>query len=423
VSHTITAKLYDLASNELSDISGISLEKTLNRRLSHSRAFTIAAPAGHSLLTDVAGDGYPNLRQGNRKLIVWEDGGPGDPPLFHGRVFGVERKGDGTQNLATLTAFEPWMELGYEADNRAGRPVRDATGNFIDPTFTSAVGGQTGISGPDLIRQILTNSQGTDTESGAHPGEGPLPIDLSSGTFDLLVPPAVDLSPSDSMSWPLLCGDFIQQLVQTGVVDVDMRPVDPSEGFDPYVMVALSAVSSQGVDRSATVHFDYWTGAKNAAACRHVEDFSTINNKLYDYLAPRRSKERWKGNITPGSPGTTFDPSASRTLYGGEFMSIRIFDSVGNENSARPLFIALWNGEQGFRVEPRDMLFITAASDTKALYEPPADFDVGDLVAVNTGAEFGIALAEKQRVYGYDKTWDRQGIARISGLITSADAE
>jgi hypothetical protein len=419
VSHTVTAKLYDLQSNELADISSIALEKGLKRRLNQARSFTITAPAGHSLLTTVADDGYPNLRKGNRKLLVWEDG----DIIFHGRVFTVERHGDGTKNEATITAFDPWMELGYDADDRAGRPVRDETGNFIDPKFVSSVDSGDAISGPDLIRQVLTYSQGTGTESDPNPGEGPLPIDLDTGDFDVDVPPAVDLSVVDSADWPVLIGDFVNQLIETGVVDVDMRPVDPSEGFDPYVMVALSAVSSQGTDRSGTVHFDYWTGSKNASDCRHVEDFTTICNKLYDYLGPRRDTKHWKANITPGAPGTTVDPSASRALYGGEFMAIRVFDSVGFEAQSRPLYMALWNAEQGLRVEPRDMLFITPSSDEKALSEPPADFDVGDLVAVNVGAEFGLPLAEAQRVYGYDKTWSREGVARIAGLLTSADAE
>jgi hypothetical protein len=412
---SLTIKLYDLQTNELADISGISLTRTMRRRLNMTRAFVVTAPAADSLLTTVAGDGYPNLRRGNRKLIVWEDGGPGDQPIFHGRIFNCERTGDGTQNLVTITAFDPYMEIGFESNDFAGRPVRDGGGDLVLPRFTASVSNtpDTAISGPDLIQQVLANSVTS---------EGALPIDFSSGTFDLAVPPAVDLSVVDTMAWPVLVGDFINQLVQTDVVDFDMRPVDPSEGFDPYVMVALSAVSSFGTDRSGTVHFDYWTGSKNAAKARHVEDFSTICNKLYDYLGPKAGVERWAGNITPGSPGTTVDPTASRALY-GEFMAIRIYDSLQTENSNRPLYIALWNAEQGLRIEPRNMLFVTPLDGEKALYVPPQDFDVGDLIEVNVGDALGITLADAQRVYGYDKTWTREDVAQVSELITSADAE
>jgi hypothetical protein len=425
----IVAKIFDLASNELADISPIALEKSMGRHLNQARSFTIQAPAGHMLLTTVAGDGYRNLRKGNRKLLVWEDG----DIIFHGRIFGAERTGDGTTNTVAITAFDPFMELGYDSDDRAGRPVRalKTDGGFIEPTFTPSVSNTpaSAISGPDLIQQILTNSQGTDAESGANPGEGPLPIDLASGTFDLASPPAVDLSAVDKLGWPVMIGDFIATLVDTGAVDVDMRPVDPSEGFDPYIMVELSAVSSFGTDKSATVHFDYWTGDKNAAAFRHVEDFQTINNKLYDYIGPPVDSgdpgTRWTTNITPTlAPGPLATKIAdSRTLYGGEFMSIREFDTAGHEADPAnlPLYMALWLAEQGYRVEPRDLLYITPAMDAAGLFTAPQDFDVGDLIAINVGAEAGIDLAETQRVYGYTKTWDRQGVARLSELLTSAD--
>lgn len=422
--YSLVVKLYDLASTELADITAIAFEPSLEVDMEHCGPwqFTLTCPAGHSLLTAAAGDGYPNLRKLNRKLIVWEKG----TVIFHGRVFIVDRVGDGRENLVKITAWSPWMELGFDADDRAGRPVRDATGNFINPSFTSSVPGQDEISGPDLVKQVLTNSQGTDSEAGPNPGEGPLPIALT-GDFDLDVPPAVDLSPLDSMDWPVLCGDFITQLVESGVCDVYMRPVDPAEGLDSYVMVELSAVSSYGTDRSATVHFDYWTGAKNAAEAEHVESGETLCNKLYDYLGPRIDQSHWRGNITPGSPGVTIDPTDSRALYGGPgtdkgtFMQIRIYDSVGDESASRPLYLALFNAELGYRVEPRDLLYITPAKGSAALFDALHDFNVGDTVTQNVGAALGVTLAAAQRVFGFTKSWDRQFVPTVSRLMTSAD--
>lgn len=436
----LTCKLYDLQSNELADISGIALERSEKVLLDGPRMFTIKSIGGHSLLTTVqeGGDGYPNLWAGNRKLVVWEDGI--DDPIFHGRVFGVKRSGTGGKKTpVVITAYDPSMELGYEGDERAGRVVRGSTavptagdpygsydGNFINPKFASSVGAQDGISGPDLILQALRNSQQTGTESDPTPGEGPLPIDIVSGDFDLDVPPAVDLSCLDSLDWPVMCGDWVQKLVSSGVCDFNLRPLEPGTGknidgdTDPYVMVELSAVSRFGTDKSGTVHFDYATGARNAATCDHVQDFSTICNKLYDYLGPRRDNTHWAGNITPGSPGTTVDPSDSRTLYGGQFLWFRVFDSIGDENSNRPLYIALWNAEAGFRVFPRDMLLVTPVKDHYALFDALKDYGEGDDVAVNVGATFGIELAESQRVYGFTKTWSRQGVSSVSEILTSA---
>lgn len=422
MSYDVVCKLYDLDSNELADITAIALEKTLKRRASAATEFEIQAPAGHSLFTATADDGMRNLRKGNRKLVVWEDG----DVIFHGRVQGVERNGDGTKNLATITAAQPLAELGYESGDRAGRPVRDETGNFIKPSFTSSVPAQDEISGPDLIYQALENSKVDADESPGPGGEGPLPILVDIDNFDLDVPPAVDLTPAEAMVWPILLGDWIQMLVASGVVDVNERPLDPADAVDPYHMVELFARSSLGTDRSSTVHFDYWTGSRNAAACRHVEDFGPINNKLYDYLGPATQRDDGAfyraGNITPTLAGMTLAAAiaASRALY-GVFMQIRVVDTFGDSLAARPFYIASWNAEQGYRVEPRDLLFITPAPDAAGLFEAPADFDVFDLVAINTGAELGLALAEAQRVYGYDRAWDRNGVARTSQLITSAD--
>jgi hypothetical protein len=102
-------------------------------------------------------------------------------------------------------------------------------------------------------------------------------------------------------------------------------------------------------------------------------------------------------------------------------MSIRITDWTGAPSDARPLAIALWNAEQGARVEPRNLLYVTPASGAKALYIAPASFDVGDLASINVGAPFGLSLSATQRVYGYDKTWSRENVATLAQLVTSAD--
>lgn len=435
----IVAKLYDLATTELADISNVALEKTMTSVHNGARQFVIQAMANESVFTDVAGDGFPNLEAGDRKLLVWEDG----TIIFHGRIFNVERNGDGTSNRVTITAFDPFMELGFDPD-KAGRPVRGSTvqptagtpfgnydGNFISPLFASSVGAQVGVSGPDLIYQILTNSQNTGVETDPTPGEGPLPIDLTTGTFDLTVPPAVDLSALEVVTWPKMCGDFITMLTSTGTCDFFMRPVDPTEGLDSYAMVALSAVSRWGTDKSASVNFDYFTGDYNAGAVRYSQDFSTVCNKLYDLLGPaiNASSTRWKADLTPTLAGVSLAAAitASRTRYGGpamvpgQFMQIREYDIAGTGSGSMVLNLALWTAEQTYRVNPRDLLYITPRSDTAGVFTAPQDFDTGDTIAINVGADFGLALADTQVVFGYVKTWSREGVASLSELVTSAD--
>lgn len=450
MSHVVLVKIYDLGTTALADISGISLTKEMVRQINGPRSFQITAPAADPLLTTVAADGAPNLCSGRRKLVVWEgpaDGTPPNPatdtPIFHGRIFTIER--DGTENdvLVTVTAYDPWMELGFEGNNQAGRPVRSpgstpgGEGDFTGPTFTPTPPGQTGVSGPDLMQQILTFSQADPTTNPIQ-GEGPLPIDVVSGVWDLDVPPAIDLSINDKADWPVQIGDFFNQLIQTGVVDLDMKPVLPGTGknlsgvADPYVMVEASAQSKMGTDRSATVHFDYLTGSFNAAGCKQVEDFTTYMDRLWYELGPRIDQHHWRGDITPhaASVSSTLIPSDNAAaIYGGppgaaipgRMASVRVLDSLGNENLSRPLYVALYEDESKLRRQPRLLLYITPAADSKALFEPPQDYDAFDLVQIKTGSGFGVVLNEAQRVYGYTKTWTPEGVATVGQLITKAD--
>lgn len=432
----VIVKIYDLGANELADISAIALEKTNPVIANGPRSFTVEAPAADVLLTTVAGDGYPNLQEGNRKLVVWEDADPMvDDPIFHGRIFGCERDGDADAALVTITAFDPWVELGFEADDRAGRIVRDGTHtlygdpSFFTPNFSSSVLGQAEMSGPDLIQQVLTYSQGDPTTNPVQ-GEGPLPIDIISGTWDLLVPPALDLNPNETLDWPVLVGDFIQQLIDTNSVDFILRPVRPGTGLnlagvpDDYIMVEASAKSKLGTDRTATVHFDYATGSFNAKAAREVTDFSTHCAHLWYELGPRLSTGHWQADFTPhGHVGA----DASATKYGGPGSPpgydsfIRVLDTTGAESMSRPLYQALFDYEFALRVEPRKLLYITPAEGDKSLFLAPVDFDIFDVVQIKTGARFGKVIDEAQRVYGYTKTWTRENVVSMGQLLTSAD--
>jgi hypothetical protein len=103
-------------------------------------------------------------------------------------------------------------------------------------------------------------------------------------------------------------------------------------------------------------------------------------------------------------------------------MQIRVFDADDVENTVRPLFLSLWNAEMGLRVEPREMLYLTPAPDAYALFVPFTGYNVGDLVAVNVGGDFGVDIAATQRIYGFDVEWDRHGVQRVTNLLVTADA-
>lgn len=424
--------IWDLQTSEnvnVGDVAGFAIENSIEVIHDQGRKFTVTLPITESLWSGAYrtfGDGFPVIEEGDRKLIVeWEG-----ETVFHGRVGLTEFSGDGTTNKVMLTAFDTWMELGFAAGDQAGRVVRDETGNFINPVFNA--GGT--ASGGDLVQQILTNSQVVGAENPGPGGEGPLPVDLTGGTFDTSVPPAIDLQPGDLMDWPQMVGDFFTQITETGVCDIVYRPLSAAESvaLTGYEMTEVSAVNQAGTDLSGSVNFDYWTGDKNAGKASYTGDFSTVCNKLYDYLGPRNpalvygtgnNNNQWAGNITPGSPGTTVDPTDSRARY-GTFMQIRAFDSIGTENASRPLYLALWNMEAGLRLNGRKLLYLTPQPGSAGLFKPFVDFNVSDQIAVNTGGDFGPGISGTQRVMGIKGSWDKSGVFVVSdkGLLTTADA-
>lgn len=404
-------QVHDLDTDEVADISEICLVRKGVARANLPRQFVVTFPAAHTLVAGNHDDDFRKIGVGDRKLLVWEED-RATAPIFHGRIDKVERVGNGIENLTTVTAYDPLVELGSEASDRAGRYVRDATGNFIFPEFGAT------ITGAQFIYEALVNSQQTGVESGPTPGEGPLPIHVDEDNFDS----TVNLSMDNFMSWPLKIGDLISMLVSTGVLDFYLRPADPTDGFDAYVMVEAFAADVWGTDRSATVHFDYWTGSKNAGKAMHVEDFATVCNKLYDYLGPPvQPPTRWADNITPGAPGTTIDPTDSRDRYRTQLHQIRFFDQFAPTHTD-PFALAAWNGEAGYRLFPREILQIEPVAGSEALYRPwGRDFDVGDVVAQNVGAALGIEIAADQRVLGWDAEWDEDNVQTVTKLYTSAD--
>jgi len=444
---TLGIWIYDLGVTALADISGITLEKSMPRLANGPRAFTVVAPANDPLLTALweEGDGEPILGDGGtRKLVVWENSDPEtDDPIFHGRIFGCKRDSDENASLVTITAFDPWVELGFEADDRGGRILRDSSPatrgdqSFLTLNFESSVEGQSEISGPDLIRQALTYCQGDPTTDPIQ-GAGPLPIDIYSGEWDLEVPPAIDLDPRDTLDFPIMIGDFIAGLIDTNVVDFDLRPIRPGTGRNPagdlddYIMVEASAKSKLGVDRTGDVYFDHLTGSFNAKGAVEDTDYAKQNSHLWYELGPRLANEKWRAVLQPHDQPLHADLlpliDAAAAYFGGpndppgynEF--IRVFDSLGTESSSRPLYEALYRYEILQRLYPRKLLYITPCDGAKALFTAPQDFDAFDLIEINVGADFGKTItAEAQRCYGYTKTWTRENVASLGQLLTSVD--
>lgn len=410
--------LCDRQNNELADISEISSEKSRSRWLSGAQVWSFRVPAADPLVSTVHTDGYRYLAKLCRALKVRRTppGGGSQAIVANLLVVRIDWTGDKEEAHAVVTCIDPmwWWRR---------RPVRDALGRFALPTFPSP------YTAPEMLLTAIEQSIAE---------EGTLGLNTGDGTFDTSGP---DLAMKVE-NWPMMISEFAVDLSRTGALDIKITPVDTADGYGLEdglaIMGVLNGYHQAGSDLTGTVHFDYATGDFSADACTFTEDADTIANRLYYYLAPRRGARRYQGNITPPADGTPFDGTAdgyddlrdtaletarlaSIALY-GQFFDIDVFDSVGKENTIRPVFNKLWQTELRLRVNGRELIKITPSFECEFL--PYQHYNPGDLVALNTGAALGPVLTDAPvRLYGEKSTIDEDGVEHPGELIVSADGE
>lgn len=407
----------------LGDISSICMNKVLRRRLNRPASFEFRVPS--YLVNDIQFDGRPLICAGYRQISVELDS---TGLFFHGIVWNIEEDGDEDMVYSQVTCYDPMIVWRY-------RPARDdvdsytgEAGNFSDPSFI-----ERNESGPQIMEEILTASE----SPGRIPtlAEGELFIDLAASTF---ATGGADLSGAP-VDWPMTIAEVATLLTNTGELDIILTPMVEVVSF-PDVFSNMATVhcfnGNYGVDRSATVHFDYATGDFNARLLRRTENMDTIGNKLWYFLGPRLDQQHWRSNVTrdhpdfsaiPSFPGLETEIDVSRESL-GVYMLISIYDnfgggsgaSGGGESSAYPLFLRQWMVESLLRLTPRNMVYITPVRNGDF---GPGDFDIGDLITVNIGNKARVSESGAQRVYGYQIDIDDDGVEALGEFQTSPDQD
>lgn len=373
-----------------------------------------------SQFTGNGADGYPLFEKLRRCMKVRRtrtDGATTDL-IFNGLLWSVSIAADENDDyMIECTWVDPMVWWAY-------RYVRSTTGSLVNPTWASP------ISGAEILLDALTNSVSNSGDPGDQ--EGPLGLDLTDGTFDTTSQPDLALTLSN---WPATIADLASILLSTGAIDIKIDPVDDADGYDPDIMGVLSILNPRGADLSASVSFKYATSPYNARAATYVGDASIVANKLWYYLGPKKTASRWAGNFTPpadssGAHGFAAYGLDDATLEAarlgsiddlGTWMRIEVFDDNGNENLLRPLYAKRWQTETLLRLYGRDLLHVTPSIEP--VYYPFEDYNLGDLITVQTGASFGREINGEQRVYGFDVSPDDNGVERVSEILTSADQE
>ena len=402
--------LRDRLQNDLADISAIAFDKKLHRRLNRPAVATCRVPSGNALVyTIYGGDGWgdPYLAEGTRLLAVYQRATPSSPWVIvhQGVVWYLEEAGDENTVYTDITSMDPLAFWPM-------RPVRDSTGNLISPEFGDP------ISGPALVKAIALNSEQAGDGTAAD-CEGPLFLDIGGGDYDLS---GVNMTPDKVMDWPFTMGDMLTMLTDTGLCDVWVDPID-SPGSNK--IGRLNAKTTAGSDRPS-IHFDYGLGDYSIAQIRRSKSVDSVCNKLWYYLGPRRSRDRWAGNITgtqtaAGGHTDMSDlvslTSNSRSRY-GVMMQIRIYDHIGAENTGRLLYERLWRQETTLRARSREMLYVTPKRN--AIFGPQ-ELKLGDVIRVNASSIIRQGFTNAaQRIYGYVTSIDDDAVQAIEELQTSA---
>lgn len=354
---------------------------------------------------------------GSMVKVYYQTDTDSQPVLHHhGRVLLCETTCDEDNGYTVLNSSDP-LELW------AHRPVRDDDGDFSLPLIIDNY-----VNGPDIIAAMFQNSE----TAGAGPpsdAEGPLRMALgtvNSGTVDLSGAP---------VDWPMTMAQLATMLISTGTVDVIVSPIE-FDGNNNYARLDLYP-GDFGNDLSSSVAFQYGMGARNVRALRWNENMSQMCNKLWYYLGPKITQQRWQENITGDDPGLAYPPGgalsppaaslnnqlgvarvASQAAYDVR-MDIRIYDGRGDESAARELFRRLWQVESWFRTVPQTLIHVTPTRDTGI-----NEFDIGDLVLVEATSEVRGGFSGAQRVYAYTISWDADdSVPSIGELQVSSDAE
>jgi hypothetical protein len=379
---------------ELADLTEWSLTKKISARLNRPLSTVLTIPGDTAAIRDSSFDGRPNLEVGRRTIKAYQDG----VLRGHTLVWNIGPSGDENQTSVMVTGYDPMMLL-------PKRLVQESDGTFANPQFASP------ITGAEILQQVIDNTVSND---------GPLPIDTSGA-----ISSSTDLA-ADLTNWPTTIGDLFTMLTDTGVLDVQMAPVDTHTGFPAGIMAQLLVADELGADLTDSVHFDYATGDFSVANIRRSFDMDELCNKLWYYLGPRIDDTHYRGNITATEAGLETYAAlqlASRDLY-GVYMDARIYDDTDVESDARPLFHRLWKTEVQLRVNPRELLYVQPAAGDGCPFRPFIDYNPGDRVSVNAADIVGPAIdGAVQRIYGFDVDEDQDGIERASELIVSAADE
>jgi hypothetical protein len=313
-----------------------------------------------------------------------------------GRAYMGEDSGEADDQFRTIQSYSGlvWWDR---------MQVMDADGDYSDPSIIAD-----NLDAVSIMAAALNNWNSFEGGS-----------DLSVGTAAGGGSPLIGFKPTD---WPWSLDRLREFLVNTGQLDVVEN--HGSDTVDLYN-------GDYGTDLSGSVAFQYATGAFNCVAARYAFDFTKTISRLRYFLGPKRPQfegdvQHWARDVQIDDPALDVAPFDARqpTIEGlsaaiegliSRLRRIEVFDSNGDENALKDLYMHIWQTDALVSFRPRRLLSVTPEPGIA-----PA-FTCGDLISV--AAELGESHSGVERVYSYRAEQDTEGNVQLTRVTTSGDQE
>lgn len=365
-------------------LSSLADEVELLYQLNRPTMLTFSVPSDNPQVNILHTDGLPFITVGPRWVLGWRKSPsslaptPGGWELkFAGRIWAVQDQGDGTTSRTMVTCFDPLKHL-------EKRIIRAADGTYRKQI---KFWGSEGATGTSVIKTLIDRTQTF---------KGTCRIDTAGGHW-------VDTGEATVAVDQGYVWTTVQNLTDTGGVDLDPTPLDGSDGD----FLQLGGCPRLGSDKPNTV-IGY------AAPPRRATNFdrTTTLDNLANYV----------GLFGKSSKGFLVEQedTDSQDLY-DTFEEVSVISDVENKE----LLTLLAEEEIFLRKDPYDLVSITPTPEDSPRFFN--EYFLGDTITVKASTQpfpdTRATLNALQRVYGARINLDPEYGEHVTDLIVSSQAE
>lgn len=366
----------------LRNLAPVAYDRTGSWKLNRPATLTFKVPSNDPRVNTIHSDGFPLLEPQTRTVKAYQRTGAATYTLrFTGWVWDVQDDSDADGQMATtVTCIDPLQIL----------TQRDVVNAALDgfPDYADAPGHHpswfTATQATTIVKTIIdrTNSH-----------YGTCGITTTSGTFDTTATRIIP-NPPDLMIW----GTIVYLMEAIDGFDLKLDYLDQTDG----VLARINCLSSRGTNKPAAV-FNWGAGKNNCSRIRRLQQGQQLANSGF----------AWGGE--PGGASqihTVEENSASITAYRRR-RAVRQHPEI----TAQTFLDAILDDDIAWRKSPRESVEVFPVKDLAP--DPWTDFDLGDTITVNVGADLRGGFTGLQRVYGWEI--EMGDVEKVTKILTKPD--